>query len=272
MQYDPIKQSLGRFFNRSSFLRRVFYRLLDILLLRTWHIHKALRQFFRQSKGRMDIRVLDAGSGFGQYTHYIARRQPGWFVRAVDLKTEEIEACRKFAHRIGQTNTLFEVRDLTELSDAGAFHLILSVDVMEHIEEDQLVFVNFFRSLKKGGMLLISTPSDRGGSGVKHESDDSFIEEHVRDGYGIEEITEKLVKAGFSRVEVRYTYGTPGSISWKLSMRIPITLAGYSRIFLILLPLYYLFVMPVVLALNLADLNMKHSSGTGLLVRAWKDE
>jgi len=40
MQYDPIKRSLGNVFNKSPFLRKTFYRLLDLLLLRAWHIHK----------------------------------------------------------------------------------------------------------------------------------------------------------------------------------------------------------------------------------------
>ena len=68
---------------------------------------------------------------------------------------------------------------------------------MEHIEEDELVFRNFFRALKPGGSLLISTPSDQGGSDVHNEEEKSFIDEHVRDGYGIGEISQKLERAGF---------------------------------------------------------------------------
>jgi len=41
--------------------------------------------------------------------------------------------------------------------------------------------------------LLISTPSDQGGSDAQEEHD-SFIGEHVRDGYAIKEIEEKLNK------------------------------------------------------------------------------
>jgi SAM-dependent methyltransferase len=270
MHYDPIKQSLGRFFNRSAFLRLVFYRLLDVLLLRTWHIHRALRRFAGQHGGHRKLQVLDAGSGFGQYTHYMARKHPHWSVYAVDLKPDEINACRLFFRKVGLANARFGVEDLTGFEDPGAFHLILSVDVMEHIEEDEQVFRNFHASLKKGGMLLISTPSDRGGSGVKSESDRSFIEEHVRDGYGAGEISDKLKKAGFSRVETYYTYGVPGSISWHLSMKIPISLIGVSRLFILLLPFYFMLTMPFALLLNLADLYIRHRSGTGLLVKAWK--
>ena len=32
MQYDPIKHTLGKLFNRTPFLRKLFYRLLDLLL------------------------------------------------------------------------------------------------------------------------------------------------------------------------------------------------------------------------------------------------
>ena len=43
MKYDPIKRSLGSVFNTTPFLRIFFYRLLDLLLLRSWHIRRELR-------------------------------------------------------------------------------------------------------------------------------------------------------------------------------------------------------------------------------------
>ena len=54
---------------------------------------------------------------------------------------------------------------------ANSFDLALSVDVMEHIVEDVEVFRNIHTSLKDGGMLLISTPSDQGGSDVHDDAD-----------------------------------------------------------------------------------------------------
>ncbi len=271
MNYDPIKETLGRLFNRFAFTRRIFYYLLDILLLRTWHIHRELRQF-SLSKSRVNgIKVLDAGSGFGQYSYFLARKNPAWSILGTDVKAEEIEACRKFFKKAGLKNTSFEEGDLTTFRIDNAFDLILSVDVMEHIEPDEQVFSHFYHSLKSGGMLLISTPSDQGGSGVESHGDESFIGEHVRDGYGMQEITEKLKRAGFEQVEAKYTYGKPGKISWRLSMKYPIQLLGVSKLFLILLPFYYLLIMPFALLLNLADVKIKHKSGTGLMVKAFKN-
>jgi 2-polyprenyl-3-methyl-5-hydroxy-6-metoxy-1,4-benzoquinol methylase len=270
MHYDPIKETLIKFFNRWPGTRRLFYHLLDILLLRTWYIHKALRVFFKEKGNQKIIEVLDAGSGFGQYTYFLARKKPKWVIKGVDVKTEEIYSCNTFFSRIGIHNASFEEKDLVNYSSPNSYDLILSVDVMEHIQEDVLVLSNFFRSLRKDGLLLISTPSNLGGSGVKDEGDSSFIEEHVRDGYSMDELKEKLKKAGFEKIDIQYTYGRPGSISWHLSMKYPILLLGMSKLFLMFLPIYYLFVMPISLILNAVDVRLKHKSGTGLLVKAWK--
>jgi hypothetical protein len=143
---------------------------------------------------------------------------------------------------------------------------------MEHIEEDLLVFRNFYNSLKKDGILLISTPSDRGGSDVHNDNEASFIDEHVRDGYSIKDITGKLALAGFKSVEAGYTYGKPGNISWKLSMKYPIQMLNISYLFFLLLPFYYLLFFPISIILNIFDLCITHNTGTGLLVTARKEE
>jgi len=271
MKYDPIKAHLGRFFNKSTFLRRLFYWLLDLLLLRAWHVHHHLKSVIRKNRNSKDFKVLDAGFGFGQYLWYLASRANEWQYNGIELKSEQVEDCKGFFGKAksGRNVSLF-TGDLTTYIEPSAYNLILSVDVMEHVANDQTVFENFHTSLKPGGMLLISTPSDQGGSGVEHEHDTSFIEEHVRDGYSIRDIKSKLNTAGFQKVEILYTYGKPGSVAWKLSMKYPILMLGKSNLFYFFLPFYYLIIFPVSLILNYADVHLKHNRGTGLLVKAWK--
>ena len=269
MQYDPIKRSLGNVFNKTPFLRILFYRLLDTLLLRTWHVKRTIRNWAKGKKGKKNI--LDAGSGFGQYSYFLSGLDKGWFVKAVDVKEEQVSDCNRFFSRIGRSNVIFETADLTTFKEQESFDLILSVDVMEHILEDEKVFSNFYYSLSGNGMLIISTPSDQGGSDVhEHGEEESFIDEHVRDGYNIHEIREKLRKAGFSRTEARYTYGRSGQTGWKLSMKYPILMLNTSKFFFIVLPFYYLLTFPFALVFNFLDLRMAHKTGTGLVVTAWK--
>ncbi len=269
MQYDPIKRSLGKVFNQSPGLRKTFYKLLDLLLLRAWHVNKELRAFFRSNPA--GVKVLDAGSGFGQYTYRMAKLNKKNEILAVDVKEEQVADCNNFMEKLGWSNRVkFQVGDLTKFSTEPQFDLVLSVDVMEHILEDVQVFKNFVASMKPGAMLLISTPSDQGGSDVHGDSDESFIEEHVRDGYNIHEIEEKLKSSGFSKVEARYSYGAPGKISWRLSMKYPILMLGVSKLFFVILPFYYLIAYPISFVLNWLDVNGNHKTGTGLIVKAWK--
>lgn len=269
MQYDPIKRSLGKIFNKNPFLRVIFYRLLDLLLLRAWHIKKQIRKLKRDLPEHPQF--LDAGSGFGQYSYFLARKFPGAKLIGIDVKEEQIEDCNQFFEKKSMDDRVhFEVGDLTRYEDPERFNLILSVDVMEHIEEDVKVFENFHNSLADKGFLLISTPSDQGGSDVHDEHEESFIDEHVRDGYNIDEIREKLEKAGFSKIDAQYSYGTPGKISWRLSMKYPISLLNVSKLFFILLPVYYLVTFPFSLILNYLDVHTGHKTGTGLIVKAIK--
>ncbi len=269
MKYDPIKRGLGEVFNRTPFLRKLFYRLLDLLLLRAWHIKRELRKARKRIGPAAE--VLDAGSGFGQYSWYMSRLSRQWKIKGVDVKEEQIGDCNRFFEKIGKGERVgFETGDLTRLHEEGRYDLVLCVDVMEHILEDVEVFKNFVFSMKDGGILLISTPSDQGGSDVHGQEEDSFIEEHVRDGYNIGEIEEKLRSAGFSQVYPRYSYGRPGKISWRLSMKYPIIMLNASRLFYVILPFYYLLTFPFSLLLNFMDVSLKHRTGTGLIVKAIK--
>ena len=94
MEYDPIKKYLGNFFNKSSLLRILFYKLLDLLLLRSWHIRKELRNWKKNQSG--EKYVLDAGSGFGQYTYRLAKMGNHIRVKAMDVKEDQIVECNAF--------------------------------------------------------------------------------------------------------------------------------------------------------------------------------
>lgn len=267
MHYDPIKELLGKVFNRHPLLRKLFYRLLNILLLRSWHVRRALKKL--RPSLPSGTRVLDAGMGFGQYSWWMASHFRSWKITAADIKSGQVADCNEFFRRTNLSGRVQAVEaDLVTWISGEKHDLILCVDVMEHIAEDRTVFNNFLKMTAEGGYLVISTPSDQGGSDVHSDGDKSFIGEHVRDGYGMEEITEKLESAGYNEVKASYTYGTPGSIAWRLSMKYPVIMLSASKLFFIVLPFYYLAVMPFVLALNCADLGTKHKKGTGLLVIA----
>jgi SAM-dependent methyltransferase len=267
VRYDPIKDVLGAIVRGRPILRRLFYTGLGMMFLREWHVKRALRRLLAGENVRD---VFDAGSGFGQYSYYIARRFRQTKIRAVDVKAEQIDECRSFFGAMGLSHVQFAVEDLTQARHKDAFDLILSVDVMEHIEEDERVFRNFFAALRAGGRVLINTPSSLGGSDAQGPDDPGFIEEHARTGYDPDGIRKKLSAAGFEVEEVRFTYGSWGSLSWRLGIKFPMILLNISRIFFLLLPFYYLLTVPFTFLFMYLDYRAENKAGTGLLVTARK--
>jgi 2-polyprenyl-3-methyl-5-hydroxy-6-metoxy-1,4-benzoquinol methylase len=268
LDYDPIKDRLGGLAARSPLAHRAFFRALDAVFLRAWYVHRALRRVLAALPTRR-LDVLDAGTGFGQYAYWLLRRDPRARVTAVDVKADYLERARRFFEAAGLADRIaFRVQDLTAPpEEAEAYDLVLSVDVMEHIEDDRAVLRHFRQMLRPGGFAVINTPSDRGGSDVG-EGGESFIGEHVRDGYAPGELAAKLEEAGLEVVEWTYTYGRLGSAAWRLLIKHPIRALNRSWALAPLLVPYYAVAGPLGLALNALDLRARKPEGTGLLMVA----
>jgi hypothetical protein len=125
--------------------------------------------------------------------------------------------------------------------------------------------------MKSGGTLIINTPSDLAEDHDEHhEGSTAFVDEHVRDGYSAEDITQKLTEAGFTNIRTTYTYGFWGNLYWHLALKYPMQLLGVSKAFFAFLPIYYLFTFPIALLFMLLDFSVKNETGTGLIAVAEK--
>lgn len=267
MDYDPVKDKFGGLVDGKYWPTRIFFALLQMFFLRAWYVRRAIHSVFKGREG--SIRMLDAGTGFGQFAYWTAKRYPKVRIHAVDIKPTYLERAKAFALQAGMdTRITFSVDDLTRLQASGPYDLVLSVDVMEHIEEDERAFGHFFRVLRSGGHVIINTPSDQGGSDVSSEGESGFIGEHVRDGYGVEEITRKLTSVGFVIDDISYGYGVFGSLAWKVSIKWPMLMLSKSFALGLILPFYYLIFLPAALILNTIDISSKNDTGTGLTVVA----
>lgn len=233
------------------------------MFLRSWYVRRELIEL-RNKFGNSQIEIYDAGSGFGQYSYFMATRLNPCNIFSVDVKQDWISDCREFFGRKNLKNVSFAVEDLTTTLHKDKFDMIVCVDVMEHINDDQTVFRNFYNALKKGGYLLINSPSIYGGSDVHHEEEQSFIGEHARDGYSKEDLEKKLHPLGFSTYKCRYTYGFWGDKAWRLGIKYPMLLLSLSKMFLLVLPLYYLLTFPFTLILMNLDFISQNKTGSGI--------
>ncbi|NWF51034.1 MAG: methyltransferase domain-containing protein [Ignavibacteriaceae bacterium] len=270
MYYDPIKNVFASVIKKLPFVRILFYKTLDLMFLRSWYVRRELKEL-RKKFANQKLAIYDAGTGFGQYAYFISKKLQPNEILAVDVKEDWINDCRLFfdSQKIGSVR--FNVEDLTSINHKNKFDLVVCVDVMEHIADDVKVFKNFYEAMTKGSYLLINSPSIYGGSDVHEEEEESFIGEHARTGYSREDLESKLLPLGFKTYRCRYTYGFWGNKAWRLGIKYPMLLLNVSKLFFLILPVYYLVTFPFTLLMMFIDYTGNNKIGSGINFIAYKE-
>jgi len=264
VEYDPIKERMSGIVKNSVLLRKMMFTVLNLLFLRTWYVRRAVKRL--HLKENENLNILDAGSGFGQYTYYLAKKFKMAKVIGVELKQEHVNDSLIFAEKAKVKNLSFIRDDLITFKSRDKYDLIISVDVLEHIEDDRSLMHRFSDLLKPGGFLIISTPSLL----RNHTHDGSFVGEHFREGYTREDIEEKLNDAGLKIKKFEYSYGVFGDISWRIGIRNTMRLMAKGAAGRAAGVLYLGIVLLPVLILMVLDYCIRNRQGTGIVVTAVK--
>ncbi len=266
MEYAPIKNILRRFIRGNAALTKLFFGIIGVLFLRARYVKRELRQLMNDE--RRCGKILDAGFGYGQYSYWMMRQYSKIELTSVEIEPVMIDDFRKFLHKRGMNDAGLKELDLTRMIYENQFELALSVDVMEHIDDDEKVFANIYRALKTGGVFLMHTPHIRAAA---KQGKGAFVGEHFRDGYRTIELRDKLKRAGFKRIEYTLTYGTYGSLAWNLLQKYPLSVLNKVKILFPLLPVYLLVVYPAAEVLMRWDMKCANREGDGIMVKGWKE-
>lgn len=136
------------------------------------------------------FRLLDAGCGTGQMTKLLER-----YGEAVGL--EIAPEAIAFAQKRGVENIV-----QGSISDppfaAGSFDLVLSLDVIEHVDNDVHILNSLFEIVKPGGHLIVTVPAFES---LWSEHDE--INQHKR-RYRVPQLREMMEDAGFDVTRITY--------------------------------------------------------------------
>lgn len=261
MQYDPVKNIFNRLIKNNRFFRKIFFYTLDLLILRQWYVKKEIKKYLSKEKKNV---FFDAGAGFCQYSDYILEKYPMARVFAVDLKTDYLRDYYQSLSEGKKKKFSFSEGDLQNFEiQKGKADIVIAVDILEHIVDDSSVLKNFYSSMNHGAFLIISTPSNL-------DKAAAYTEEHVRPGYSILELKEKVKQQGFQEVSCKYSYGFWGKLYWHLIMKNSLTLIAVSKLFFIILPVYLLVVFIPALIFMILDIISYNRFGNGIILVAKK--
>jgi len=112
---------------------------------------RRLQMILEQAGERISGRLLDDGCGVGTYVDHLAPHAGGVF--GLDFEHERVV----HAH---QRNSLVLCAAGEHLPfPANSFDLVLSIEVLEHVQDDRLAVQEIVRTLKPGGRLVLFCPN-----------------------------------------------------------------------------------------------------------------
>jgi SAM-dependent methyltransferase len=151
--------------------------------------------------------ILDAGCGHGVFSFELAKAHREAQVLGIDMDPVLVARANAIAQRAGLTNCRFEVGDVTKLEYDTAFDLVVSVDNLEHVDDDVTALRGLMRALRPGGRAVVHVPGYERRWLVFGRRVNFDVPGHVRPGYRTNELVERLDGAGFDLSSCRSTYG-----------------------------------------------------------------
>ncbi|MGB1109004.1 MAG: class I SAM-dependent methyltransferase [Gammaproteobacteria bacterium] len=219
-------------------LEKAYIRLLGVPIS---GLRIRLRRVLPQLTGN-PARVLDAGCGRGVFSFEMAKRFPGADVTGVDIDEQRLAVNREIATRAGLNNLKFRPVDLMNpgaLAEEfdGRFDIVLSVDNLEHLEDDALGVALLYRAVKPGGRLILHVPGYERRWPLFRFQTNFDVPGHFRPGYRLADLRALVSQAGFQVDDAWYTFGLLENLSNNLSYAITQAEAKNKAIYALAFPL-----------------------------------
>jgi 2-polyprenyl-3-methyl-5-hydroxy-6-metoxy-1,4-benzoquinol methylase len=277
--WDFVSMGREQWKGQRSLLKAAFF-----LLLGTPDTHTRLRNSYVINQiEHLDLppqsHVLEGGFGRAIVLSWLARHHLDWHLKGMELDPVMAGAARRVVEGEGYANVEIVEDDIASLDEEGVYDLAISIDTLEHIEDDLGFLRNHFRALKPGGFLVLHVPKRRHeqwrlipafrghrvreiirDKGPDGETCRVHVHGHVRDEYTAEELLHVFREAGLEVVDLRETIGRWGEVSFELN-----NLLWTSR------PLRYLSALltyPLAVPLGYVDVRSNPSRGNSLMVTA----
>jgi SAM-dependent methyltransferase len=180
------------------------------------------QHFITRYQLRHDLSFLDAGFGRGEHLHWLEQNTQNCLFVGYDLGSTD-SYLNNFAQAQGRLKLSdLHKQDLKTMSDQDRFDVIFTIDVLEHIPENQIVIENLYRALKPSGILYLALPYDDPQVDyiLPRRWLQRFIswadDEHIGEMRSLAEMLSVLTNTGFSVMEAQYTFAKPTRLLWEI--------------------------------------------------------
>lgn len=123
-------------------------------IIRLSEIFKAIAPILRHYDGQSDLDICDLGCGRGWLSQELSKFGQ---VTGVDLSETGV----KLAQSKWKDVAHFEVQDILKWRPEKKYDIVVSSEVIEHIQQKEMYVDTIMHILKPGGFLILTTPNGR---------------------------------------------------------------------------------------------------------------
>ena len=179
---------------------------------------------FRKQVSKLSLNetknVLDLGCGYGEYSFMMARALPDAKITSLDIDQDALRNVR-FAQSKLQLENLDIYESYLSNLPKNEFDLNYSVDVFEHIKEEQMPFADAYKKLRTGGHLMVKMPNIIQTSVFPKkwfsEHEEWLKHEHPGQVYTLKDLKNRFESEGFNVIFAEQTDGLLSRLAWELA-------------------------------------------------------
>ena len=165
-------------------------------------------------------KILDVGTGYGEYAISLAKALPKAEINALDIDLDRIGVLNEAISKLDLTNLRTFGCKVDQLSMAQ-FDFIFSIDVFEHIAPENMPFQSCYDKLLPGGKFMVKIPNNEQRTILPEkyfeEHQEWLDEEHIGQVYNLEGLVERFKSHGFDIEHASYSDGWLSRLGWELA-------------------------------------------------------
>lgn len=201
-------------------LAKIFHMVFGYTNVGNYARFTVFKKLLKRVKPERNSKILDLGTGYGEYAFSLAEALPNAEVHALDIDQSRINSLNEAIEQYGCGNIQTHCNTIQEIEESD-FDFIFSVDVFEHIAPEEMPFETAFQKLKPGGKFLVKIPNKTQRTIFPEryfeEHHDWLEDEHIGQVYDLAGLVKRFQSEGFEIEFASWSDGWFSRIAWEIA-------------------------------------------------------
>lgn len=195
-------------------ISRFVYSIFGYTNIGNWARSLVVIKLFNKVPLKQFKKIMDLGAGLGEFSFMLSPSLPDVKITALEIWQERVKILEDTIRKGHYNNVTVHPDKIETIPEQETYDFIYSIDVFEHIYEQEMPFKAAKARLKPGGFLLVKIPNIKQITVFPHswfkDHEDWLNDEHVGQVYDLAGLRKRFEDEGF---QIEYAANSDGWFS-----------------------------------------------------------